>query len=164
MTSGIECQVFGLAHKYGSSDNFSGVQVWTDDALISWEWNAPHIYRGFDANGARKKIDSGYPEFPWPEISKQAGLRSPDSYLVTSIRSFVDSVETGSKLWVSGHDLRQALEIAIACKRSAQLGNKPIQLPLEDRSLELYPRPYRWLGGDAVGSPQSDEEAAGKGA
>ena len=29
-------------------------------------------------------------------------------------------------------------------------------LPLQDRSSHsLYPRPYRWLGGDAIGSVQS---------
>jgi hypothetical protein len=89
-------------------------------------------------------------------------LRPSDNYLVSSIRSFVDAVVTGSDLFVSGHDLRQALEIAIASKLSAQLGNKPVKLPLEDRSLALYPRKYRWLGGDASGRPQSSEEAAGK--
>jgi hypothetical protein len=71
-------------------------------------------------------------------------------------------VRTGSELYISGHDLRQALEIAIACKLSAQLGDRSVKLPLEDRSLMLYPRPYRWLGGDATGLIQNPEEAAGK--
>jgi len=62
----------------------------------------------------------------------------------------------------AGELLRQALEIAIACKLSAQLGNVPVKLPLEDRSLTSYPSPYRWLGGDATGRPQPTAEAAGK--
>jgi hypothetical protein len=74
----------------------------------------------------------------------------------------VDAVRTGSELWISGHDLRQALEIAIAAKLSAQLQNMPVRLPLRDRSLSLLPSPYRWLGGDATGRPQSLEEAAKK--
>ena len=49
---------------------------------------------------------------------------------------------------VSGHDLRQSLEAAIAAKYSALWGSVPLSLPLEDRSLTLYPTPYRWLGGD----------------
>ena len=56
----------------------------------------------------------------------------------------------------------QALEIAIACKLSATQGNKPVQLPLEDRSLALYPSPYRLLGGDSTGNPQTVKDAAGK--
>ena len=161
LTSGLECQVFGLTNEYGSPDNSSGVNVWTDDTLISWQWNAPRIFKGFDAKGTRLEIDPKYAPFPWTDISKRAGLQQPDSYLVSSIRSFIDSVKTGSKLWVSGHDLRQALEVAIACKHSARLGNAPMKLPLVDRSLELYPRPYRWLGGDAIGKPQSASDAAG---
>ena len=61
--------------------------------------------------------------------------------------------------WITGHDLRQALEVAIACQLSARLGNVPVRLPLEDRSLTLYPSPYRWLGGDVTGLPQSIAEA-----
>ena len=51
LTSGLECQVFGLTNEYGSPDNSSGVNVWTDDTLISWQWNAPRIFKGFDAKG-----------------------------------------------------------------------------------------------------------------
>ena len=59
-------------------------------------------------------------------------------------------METGSELAISGHDLRQALEVAIAATLSARWGSVPVKLPLEDRSLTLYPRPNRWLGGDEV--------------
>ena len=64
--------------------------------------------------------------------------------------------------WISGHDLRQALEAAIAARLSARRGSAPVELPLEDRSLALYPRLYRWEGGDASGKPQPLEEAAGR--
>ena len=49
--------------------------------------------------------------------------------------------------------MRQALEVAIACKHSVRLGSVPVKLPLEDRSLRLYPSPYRWEGGDEAGRP-----------
>ncbi len=145
LTSGIECAVFG------SSTSSRGVDVWNEEALVRWDWAPPEIFQGYDANGARIRIDPGYEPYDWSEFS----------YLTGSIRSFLAAVETGSELWISGHDLRQALEVAIAAKLSAQLGNVPVKLPLKDRSLVLYPRPYRWAGGDAVGSPQSVEEAAG---
>ncbi|MCH2213131.1 MAG: Gfo/Idh/MocA family oxidoreductase [Fuerstiella sp.] len=163
LSTGIDCQVFGLEQKYGERRNRSGVDVWTEDAMVSWSWNSPRIFKGRDANGVRKEIDPEYTPFPWPEILNAPPLRAGDNYLVASIQSFVKAVETNNEneLFVSGHDLRQALEVAIAAKQSAMLGSQAVSLPLKDRSLTLMPRPYRWLGGDAVGKPQSDENAAG---
>ena len=162
LSTGIDCPVFGLEQKYGSRRNRSGVDVWTRDALVSWGWGAPKIFQGRDLRGARKEIDPQYPPFPWADVLKDPPLRETDDYLVSSIQSFIKAVEKGSdgELFVSGHDLRQALEIAIACKQSAVLGNRPVKLPLEDRSLTLLPSPYRWLGGDQTGNVQSPESAA----
>ena len=156
MTTGIDCQVFGQETPY------RGVDVWTGDTLVRWDWAPPQVFRTARDGGARRQIDPSYPPFPWRYILDRPILRATDNYLVSSIRSFVDAVFTGSGLFISGHDLRQALEIAIASKLSAQLGNQPVSLPLEDRSLTLYPRPYRWLGGDVTGRVQSSEEASGK--
>jgi len=146
MTSGIACQVFG------SPTPHRGVDVWTDDSLVSWDWAPPAIYRGFDESGARTPIDAGYAPYEWNEFS----------YLTGSIRSFLAAVSGEGQPWITGHDLRQALEVAIAAKHSALRGSAPIRLPLEDRSLALLPRAYRWLGGDVSGKPQSVDEAAGR--
>ena len=132
LTSGIECQVFGTATPQ------TGIDVWSDEALVRWNWRPPEIYQGYDAKGSRVPIDPQYAPYQWNEFG----------YLTGSIRSFLAAVETGSELAISGHDLRQALEVAIASKVSAQLGSVPVKLPLENRSLTLYPRPYRWIGGD----------------
>ena len=146
LTSGIECGVFGTPTPY------RGVEVWSEDVLVRWDWAPPEIFQGYDANGARIRIDPTYAPYPWSEFG----------YLTGSIRSFLTAVETGSDLWISGNDLRQALEVAIAAKLSAQLGSVPVRLPLKDRSLRLYPRAYRWSGGDVSGHPQPIEEAAGR--
>ena len=156
MTSGIDCQVFG------SETPYRGVDAWTDNTLVRWDWAPPEIHKATGSRNTRSKVDANYPPFPWRYILDRPHLRLTDGYLVSSIRSFVDAVATGSDLFISGHDLRQALEIAIASKLSAQLGNQPVRLPLEDRSLALYPRPYRWLGGDETGKPQTSDDAAGK--
>ena len=165
LNSGLKTSVFGKKPPY------SGVEVWTENALIRWNWASPQIYSGKDNSGARHEIDPNYAPFPWTDFFEkmQGTIPSTDSapwygddYLISSIRSFIDAVEKGTELFISGHDLRQALEIAIACKLSAQLGNRPVKLPLQDRSLTLYPRPYRWLGGDVTNRPQSPEAAAGK--
>ena len=146
MTTGLSCQVFGTPTPH------RGVDVWTDDAMVSWNWAPPAIYRGFDKTGVRTPIDPGYASYEWDEFS----------YLTGSIRSFLAAVSGEGEPWISGHDLRQALEVAIAAKQSALRNSVPIRLPLEDRSLALLPRAYRWLGGDVSGRPQSVDEAAGR--
>jgi predicted dehydrogenase len=155
LTNGLDCLVF--------SDRKvrDGVEIWSQDHLVHWNWDAPRVYRSVPAGGARKEIEAGYTPFPWRHILDKPPLRAGDGYLVSTIRSFVDAVHTqSSSLFVRGHDLRQALEVAIACKLSAQLGSQLVALPLEDRSLTLLPSSYRWLGGDASGNTQSVTEAA----
>ena len=142
LSNGLDCPVFG------ELTPSRGVDVWTDDALLRWDWAPPEIYQGFDANGARVKVERAYTPLQYPHFT----------YMATSIMSFLDVVENGGELFVSGHDLRQSLEVAIAAKHSALWGSVPLKLPLEDRSLTLYPRAYRWLGGDQSGRPQTYQE------
>jgi predicted dehydrogenase len=112
--------------------------VWSEDALIRWNWDPPEVYRGFDNQGQRIRVDTAYTPYEWDQFG----------YLTGSIRSFLATVETGSELAISGHDLRQALEVAIATRESAARGSVPMALPLKDRSLSIYPSAYRWWGGD----------------
>ena len=134
LSSGIQCPVFGMATPLGALDG--GIQVWSDDALISADSFAlPKVFVGYDDDGARVPVDT-----PWEATENQ------DAALDGSIGSFLAAVTTGSELWISVRDLRAALEVAIAAKRSALLGSVPVALPLEDRSLSLYPSRTRWLG------------------
>ena len=144
MSDGMAVPVFG------DETPQKGVDVWTDRALIRWDWEATTVHAGRDAAGRRVPLDRSFTPVAYPRFS----------YLGTSIGSFLDAVRTGSELWISGHDLRQALEVAIAAKRSAAAGSVPVALPLADRTLALRPRPYRWLGGDVTGREQSAAEAA----
>ncbi len=133
MSTGIEVPVFGEPTPY------RGVDVWTEDALLRWDWgDEMDIYQGFHDNGERVKSERAFTPSAWPEYS----------YLASSILSFISAVEHGTEMAISGHDLRQCLEAATAAKYSALWGSVPLSLPLEDRSLTLFPRPYRWLGGD----------------
>tara|TARA_B100000674_G_C37559583_1_gene786696 strand:- start:339 stop:605 length:267 start_codon:yes stop_codon:yes gene_type:complete len=64
----------------------------------------------------------------------------------------VSAVERGDgQIECSGHDYRQALEIALALKQSARSGHERVALPLVDRSLKIYPHDYRLRGGDVAG-------------
>ena len=87
---------------------------------------------------------------------------SERDYVLAPVTSLIDAVTKGTPLRITGRDQLHALEVAIASKLSAQKGHVPVKLPLEDRSLALYPRPYRWLGGDVSGRPQTPEDAAGQ--
>ena len=145
LSNGLECPVFGEQTPH------RGVDVWTDEALVRWDWGAPEIYQGFDASGARIKAERPYTPLEYPQFT----------YMGTSILSFLSGLEKGGELYISGHDLRQSLEVAIAAKYSALWGSVPLKLPLEDRSLTLYPRAYRWLGGDLSGRSQTAQEAMG---
>jgi predicted dehydrogenase len=146
LSNGLNCPVFGTSTPYG------GVDVWNENALVRWDWAPPEIFQGRAPDGSRHPIYLRYEPYRWSEFG----------YLTGSIRSFLTAMETGSEPWISGHDLRQALEVAIAAKLSARLGSVPIRLPLQDRALRLYPRAHRWAGGDATGNPQLLDEAAGR--
>ncbi|MEE2658719.1 MAG: Gfo/Idh/MocA family oxidoreductase [Candidatus Latescibacterota bacterium] len=64
----------------------------------------------------------------------------------------VDAVRNSdTEVACSGHDYRQALEIAIAFKRSASRGGQRVPLPLDSRNYRIYPHPYRMRGGDVAG-------------
>ena len=64
--SGLEATVFGQKTPY------SGVEVWTDDALVRWNWNEPQVFQGYGWQGR--------PPGSGPPICSQplAGLRQTD--------------------------------------------------------------------------------------
>jgi predicted dehydrogenase len=83
----------------------------------------------------------------YPEFLKN----SLKDRFTSAIERLMRAVDTGGEAQCSGHDYRQALEIAIVLKQSAHQGHRRISLPLEDRSLKIYPHPYRLKGGDVAG-------------
>jgi hypothetical protein len=72
-------------------------------------------------------------------------------FFTPAIGRLIAALESGGEAVCSGHDYRQALEIAIALKVSAHGGHRRIALPLADRHQRLYPHPYRLHGGDVSG-------------
>lgn len=108
-----------------------------DDGQVWTSIPKPIIIKGCGAES--------YPVFP--SLLLAPNTRTFDSAIDRLLRAF----DTGSGVACNGHDYRQALEIAIALKLSAENGHERIPLPLEDRSLRIYPHPYRLLGGDVAG-------------
>ena len=140
LSTGINCSVFS-----GPSDK--GVQVWGTEGMVSWKWNVPQVFIGFEDDGSRQEIVPEYSPYDYSEFD----------YLTGALRGMIQNLETGARLPISGYDLCQAVEIVIALKESAKFGNVDLRLPLKDRSLTLMPVPYRWLGGDATGGKYPDE-------
>ena len=75
----------------------------------------------------------------------------PEDFFTRRIEWLMQASDMGQDVLDSGHGYRQALEIAIGLKQSAEYGHRRIALPLEDRSLRIVPHPYRLLGGDVAG-------------
>ena len=75
---------------------------------------------------------------------------TPDHWITPVVDRLVRGVDSGV-LTCTGHDYRQALEIAIALTLSAHNNHQRVDLPLADRTLKLYPSPYRLHGGDVIG-------------
>lgn len=79
-------------------------------------------------------------------------LRQPaPNYFAYAIERLLRAHESGTEPLSSGDDYRHSLEVAIALVRSACNGHERIELPFADRSLKLYPHPYRLKGGDLAG-------------
>ena len=74
----------------------------------------------------------------------EEGWAIPENRLNDTVQWVVDSLDTGVAPRCSGDDLRKALEIVIALRQSHRRGHVPIHLPLEDRSLKMYPEVLRW--------------------
>ena len=73
------------------------------------------------------------------------GWRLPTPGMMASVQALVEALESGAPLRMStGQSLRQALEICIALRESARRDHAPVTLPLECRSLVMYPVPSRW--------------------
>ena len=84
----------------------------------------------------------------YPDFLDKTGL-GPFKSIAAQL---LQASETGDgEVLCSGHDYRQALEIALALKLSARNGHERVHLPLTDRSLRIYPHVYRLQGGDLAG-------------
>jgi hypothetical protein len=168
----------------------AGVRVWTDAGVLVWsagaECGPPRIYRGVDGAGRRVRIDEAYAPvsgdvaaLPWPHLSNSVrslvahlAARDQQQRAVAAAAAAAQPEAAAPPppsvsvppLAVSGDDIRAALEISTAAYHSAMAGGVPQRLPLADRtSRPVYPRGYRWGGGDSVGSAQSAAEVEEKG-
>ena len=97
---------------------------------------------------AMKTVDVGFtPHDASPVRGRdEAGWQDPGVPMRDIVDDFMRVLEEGGgELEITtGDDLRHALEMSIAVRESHRRGHVPIALPLEDRSLVMYPERSRW--------------------
>ena len=79
----------------------------------------------------------------------EGGSRKDTFTLV--VERLLRAAREGGEVACSGGDYLHVLEAALALTLSAARGHERVHLPLEDRSLRLFPHPYRMYGGDVAG-------------
>ena len=52
---------------------WGGVEVWTSDSLVRWDWDPPEIYQGFDSAGRRTRLGVEYDPYEWDEFGYLTG-------------------------------------------------------------------------------------------
>ncbi len=108
-------------------------------------WKPPHggSVRGFQDMEEVPGVFESYREEE--RGFDEEGWRDPGDVMRAIVDDIVNALETGADLTITtGEDLLQALEIAIALRESHRRGRTAVYLPIEDRSLVMYPEKGRW--------------------
>ena len=106
------------------------------------DWNNFSIYKK-DPDGYLREINYNLPNVAQSNrdlINRIGNLQNPGFRTTESINCFVSSIDKGAHLRCPGFVMRNSLEIAIALRESARQNNRPISMPLKDRSLKLFPK------------------------
>ncbi len=143
--NGIECFVhFKPVAK-------AGIEVLCSRGVFFSDWYSFRLWK-FEG-GTRsprisdlKEVEGLLPDSGIGERVRDAqGRMLPGQRQIAGCQSIVDSLELGIEPRCSGDNMRTVLEIAIAFRESARRNHAPVKMPLEDRSLTLYPHTFRWL-------------------
>ena len=93
-------------------------------------------------------VEGGFEPRPAPGAARgrdAAGWTDPGAPMLGIVDDTIRVLEEGGELEITtGDDLRHALEMSIAVRESARRGHASVTLPLEDRSLTMYPQRSRW--------------------
>ena len=148
-SNGIEC--FSHAKSTFHRGITGPIEVIGSHGLVFNDSHGLHLLNAAGGNGPRRlsgltEVEGLFGDTRAGEVAyDEEGWRIPTPGMTASVRALLDSLETGAKLKLStGEGLRKALEICIAMRESHRQDHSPIKLPLEDRSLKMYPVNTRW--------------------
>ena len=141
------------AHIHHKPSAKKGVEVVCESGVFYSDFHTFHLWRldegarQIDAQLSQLHEDEGlFPESGINDTTYDSdGWRVTGERTAASIRSIVDALEKGIEPRCTGDNMRKVLEIAIALRESHRRDHQPVKLPLEDRSLKLYPKTSRWL-------------------
>ena len=128
-----------------------GIEVICSRGVFYSDWYSFHLWKseGDEEPTRLEQLTEVEGLFPNSGIGDRRwdadGKMLPGGRMQASIQSIVDSLELGIEPRCSGENMATVLEIAIALRESARRDHAPVKMPLEDRSLTLYPKQYRWL-------------------
>ncbi len=120
---------------FNSNNTGLGIQMWkvADGVDPKKNWELTQVEGVFA------------PRPPGGQEYDEEGWRKPGEILMLSIDALVEAMDTGKPPELTtGDDLRHSLGIAVALRESARKGSVPVKLPIEDRSIEMYPQRGRW--------------------
>jgi len=142
--NGIECFI----HLQPSSKK--GIEIVCSRGVIYTDWFSFYLWKSDgDIEPTRleelTEVKGLFPDSGIGSRERDAdGRMLPGGRQKASIQSIVDSLELGIEPRCSGENMAIVLEIAIALRESARNNHVPVKMPLEDRSLTLYPHEDRW--------------------
>ena len=161
-----EAAVLGYIHFANGIDCFchyrhpwKGVEVLGSDGMLFNDSSSNpdlHLWKPKHSGEPRGLADLEEVEDIFPRNSPSThpdGSRVRDSEgwiaatdgMTATVQAIVDTLDHAAPLKLTtGEDLQKALEICVALRESARRGYVPVALPLEDRSLQMFPQKSRW--------------------
>ncbi len=101
--------------------------------------------------GDLREVEGAFPENTPTSNPDGSRVRDKDGWVISTdgitatVAAIVDRLDGKAPLRLTtGEDLQQALEICLAMRASAQRDQAAVSMPLEDRSLQLFPVKWRW--------------------
>ena len=161
--NGIEC------HMHLDTNARSGIEVLGTGGVFYCDGSYLEMWTAEE--GANRpvmsdltKVEGVFPDTSLWEGSgsyDEEGWRFPGRRNMSTVQSIVDALDNDTEPTGSGENGLKVLELAIAMRESHRRDHVPVSLPLEDRSLRVYPHEGRWLNKKEVYGAEWYAEAIG---
>lgn len=146
-SNGIEC------HMHLETNARSGIEVLGSRGVFYGDGSYLQMWKAKDdsprpAMSDLLQIKDVFPKTSLWEGSNtydEEGWRFPGRRNIATAQSMIDALDNDTEPTGSGDNGRKVLEIAIAMRESHRQGHVPVRLPLENRSLRIFPNKGRWL-------------------
>jgi predicted dehydrogenase len=145
--NGIE----GFMHRKSNAKN--GIEVLCSRGVFHSDVSFLHLWKAKEGVeqptwATLEEVKGVFPETSLWEGSgtyDADGWRYPGNRNIATVVSVIEALEHGTEPRSSGDNGRKVLEMAIGLRESHRRGHVPVQLPLKDRSLRLFPHKSRWF-------------------